>query len=148
MSRTGQPASTRHYVVGKVEDTLRGNSSDLPSSIAVLRLDTDWYASTKAELDVLWPKLSPGGWLYVDDYFAVAGARKAVDEWLQRKGWEAHARAAGAFNQPRFALFKSRPYSRKDPFAKGYARIQAIEENLAEAIKLERRGGVQRQRQL
>lgn len=146
MARTRQPAMLHHYVTGKVEETLHGNLSALPARIAVLRLDTDWYESTKAELDVLWPKLSPGGWLYVDDYFAVAGARKAVDHWLQHHGWEAHARAAGAFNQPRFALFKASPYSRSDPFAKGYARVRPLEDNLIKAGELERQGGVLRLR--
>ena len=117
MARTRQPAMLHHYVTGKVEETLHGNLSALPARIAVLRLDTDWYESTKAELDVLWPKLSPGGWLYVDDYFAVAGARKAVDHWLQHHGWEAHARwRAHSTNHDlcssRQALLRSEPFAR------------------------------------
>ena len=65
--------------------------------IALLRLDTDWYESTKVELDVLWPRLSPGGWMYVDDYSAFGGAKKAVDRWLKLNGWTEHARKANAF---------------------------------------------------
>jgi O-methyltransferase len=56
--------------------------SNLPQRISVLRLDTDWYESTKKELEVLWPRLSPGGVLMVDDYGHWAGAKKAVDEYF------------------------------------------------------------------
>ena len=38
--------------------------------------------STRVELEVLWPRLVPGGLLIVDDYYFWHGARKAVDEWL------------------------------------------------------------------
>ena len=68
-----------HYVKGKVEDTLPGT---LPEHIALLRLDTDWYESTKAEMEHLFPRLSPGGVLIVDDYGSWAGSRQAVDEYL------------------------------------------------------------------
>ena len=53
-----------------------------PARIALLRLDTDFYSSTRVELEVLWPRLVPGGLLIVDDYYFWHGARKAVDEWL------------------------------------------------------------------
>jgi O-methyltransferase len=65
-------------VKGKVEDTLV--LDNLPSSIAVLRLDTDFYESTKAELEILLPKVVVGGVLIVDDYGAWAGARKAFND--------------------------------------------------------------------
>ena len=124
MRRSRQPQAMRHYVVGKVEDTLASSewAREHPSRIAILRLDTDWYESTRLELKVLWPLLSPGGWLYVDDYFAVAGARRAVDEWLEAHTWKQHALAAGAFNQPRFALFKANPYHKSHPFG-NYTRL-------------------------
>lgn len=98
MARSGIPPDSIRFVKGKVEDTLRAPVVSLPTQIAILRLDTDFFASTTVELDVLWPRLAPGGWLYVDDYFDFGGARKAVDEWLQRHGWTAAARSAGAFN--------------------------------------------------
>lgn len=66
-------------VKGPVEETL-GDLENLPERIAILRLDTDFYESTKAELEVLYPRLSKGGVLIVDDYGEWAGARKAVDE--------------------------------------------------------------------
>ena len=57
-------------------------AQNLPDKIAILRLDTDFYESTKAELETLYPRLSPGGELIVDDYGEWAGARKAVDEYF------------------------------------------------------------------
>lgn len=68
-------------VKGKVEDTLQ-NESNLPAKISILRLDTDWYESTKVELEVLYPRLVPGGILIIDDYGEWAGAKRAVDEFF------------------------------------------------------------------
>ena len=70
------------FVIGDVCMTLRDGA--VPDKIALLRLDTDWYESTKKELEVLWPRLVPGGVLIVDDYGHWMGARKAVDEYLCR----------------------------------------------------------------
>jgi len=67
------------FIVGKVEDTIPGEA---PGKIAILRLDTDWYESTKHELINLYPKLSTGGVLIIDDYGHWEGARKAVDEYI------------------------------------------------------------------
>jgi O-methyltransferase len=52
----------------------------------VLRLDTDWYASTRHELEQLYPRLSPGGALILDDYGHYEGARRAVDEYFEARG--------------------------------------------------------------
>ncbi len=55
----------------------------LPSGpISLLRLDTDWYESTRHELMHLFPLLVQGGIMIIDDYGHWAGARKAVDEFL------------------------------------------------------------------
>ena len=58
----------------------------MPDRIALLRLDTDWYASTKHELEHLYPRLEPGGVLIIDDYGHWPGARQAVDEYLAEHG--------------------------------------------------------------
>lgn len=79
MRSTGYAAERIRYVEGKVEDTI---PAELPASIALLRLDTDWYDSTRHELEHLYPLLVPGGVLIIDDYGYWAGARRAVDEWL------------------------------------------------------------------
>lgn len=76
---TGYPADLLRFVKGKVEDTIPAES---PAQIAVLRLDTDWYESTKHELEHLFPRLSVGGVLIIDDYGDWEGARKAVDEYF------------------------------------------------------------------
>lgn len=68
-------------IKGKVEDTLK-DPANIPDKIALLRLDTDWYESTKKELDVLYPRLQRGGVLIIDDYGYWAGAKKAVDEYF------------------------------------------------------------------
>ena len=70
------------FVKGKVEETL-ADADKQPQRIALLRLDTDWYESTKVELEVLYPRLVPGGVLIIDDYGHWAGARKAVDEYFE-----------------------------------------------------------------
>jgi hypothetical protein len=62
-----------------VEDTI---PKEAPDKIALLRLDTDWYESTRHELTHLYPKLSVGGVLIIDDYGQWEGARKAVDEYI------------------------------------------------------------------
>jgi hypothetical protein len=69
------------FCKGDVEKTLQ-ISSNIPEQIALLRLDTDWYASTKIELEVLYPRLTPGGVLIIDDYGHWEGARRAVDEYF------------------------------------------------------------------
>lgn len=78
-TKTYHPDLTR-FVVGPVEQTLR--MMHQPEEVALLRLDTDWYESTKVELQVLWPKLQKGGFLIVDDYGHWPGARRAVDEYF------------------------------------------------------------------
>lgn len=70
---------------GKVEDTLLVEDN-MPEKISILRLDTDWYESTKVELEVLFPRLEKAGVLIIDDYGHFAGARKAVDEFFEQRG--------------------------------------------------------------
>lgn len=71
-----------HYVKGKVEDTI--NEENVPDKIALLRLDTDWYESTKHELELLFPRLVSGGILIIDDYGHWEGCKKAVDEYFSK----------------------------------------------------------------
>ena len=78
---TGYPAERVHYVQGKVEETLL-KPENAPAKISILRLDTDWYESTKVEMEILFERLEPGGVLILDDYGHWAGAKKAVDEFL------------------------------------------------------------------
>ena len=70
------------FIEGKVETTLK-NSKNLLDQISLLRLDTYFYESTKIELEILYPKLSSGGVLIIDDYGHWKGSRKAVDEYFE-----------------------------------------------------------------
>jgi O-methyltransferase len=79
LTGTGYPQERLHFVAGKVEETLPAHP---PSALALLRLDTDWYASTHHELVHLYPLLSEEGVLIVDDYGHWEGARRAVDEYF------------------------------------------------------------------
>mgnify|MGYP006274538439 CR=1 FL=1 len=76
---TGYPAERLHFIKGKVEDTLPHAGL---GRIALLRLDTDWYESTRHELVLLYPQLVVGGVLIIDDYGHWQGAREAVDEYF------------------------------------------------------------------
>ncbi len=69
------------FIKGDVSKTLYVKDN-LPSNISILRLDTDWYESTKCELEVLYPILNVGGVLIIDDYGHWEGARKAVDDYF------------------------------------------------------------------
>jgi hypothetical protein len=64
-----------------VEETLQ-DLSNIPKQISLLRLDTDWYASTKVELEMLYPRVVSGGVIIIDDYGHWEGARRAVDEYF------------------------------------------------------------------
>jgi hypothetical protein len=75
----GYPMEKIHFVQGMVEDTVPGEA---PRQIALLRLDTDWYESTRHEMEHLFPRISPSGVLIVDDYGWWKGSQQAVDAYL------------------------------------------------------------------
>jgi O-methyltransferase len=83
MAQTGYPAERIHFHAGRVEETIPAAA---PAQIAVLRLDTDWYRSTRHELEHLYDRVPSGGVLILDDYGYWAGAREAVDEFLAATG--------------------------------------------------------------
>ncbi len=76
---TGYPRDKIHFIQGKVEDTIPAR---VPGAIALLRLDTDWYESTRHELLHLYPRLVSQGVMVIDDYGHWQGARQAVDEYF------------------------------------------------------------------
>lgn len=76
----GYPSKLIHYIKGNVQDTLPVNA---PEKIALLRLDTDWYQSTKHELETLYPRLSKKGIIILDDYGGWKGVKQAVDEYFK-----------------------------------------------------------------
>lgn len=77
---TGYPEENLVFVKGPVEETIPGA---MPEKAALLRLDTDWYSSTWHELVHLYPALSIGGILIIDDYGWCAGAREATDRYIR-----------------------------------------------------------------
>jgi O-methyltransferase len=81
LETTGYQMEKIHFVKGMVEQTIPNSA---PDKIALLRLDTDWYESTKHEMEHLFPRLSRGGVLIIDDYGHWQGARKAVDEYIKK----------------------------------------------------------------
>jgi O-methyltransferase len=83
MAQVDYPAERIHYHPGLVEETIPDAA---PQRIALLRLDTDWYASTKHELEHLYDRVPSGGVVVIDDYDYWEGSRKAVDEFVARTG--------------------------------------------------------------
>lgn len=83
--QTGYPEARMNFIVGDVLQTIPAN---VPSQIALLRLDTDWYKSTLHELSHLYDLIVPNGVLIVDDYGWCRGARKATDEFFARQAFK------------------------------------------------------------
>ena len=80
IARSGLPSDQFVIMEGRVEETLI--NMPLPSEISCLRLDTDYFDSTMIELEKLWPCVSSGGVLIIDDYGHFEGARDAVDKYF------------------------------------------------------------------
>jgi hypothetical protein len=83
LASTGYDESWCRFEKGPVEKTIPAGA---PDKIAILRLDTDWYESTYHESQHLFPRLSPGGVLLIDDYGHWQGARRAVDQYFTENG--------------------------------------------------------------
>lgn len=83
LEATGYPVDKLRFIVGPVEETI---PQTIPDAISILRLDTDWYESTRHELVHLYPLLSENGILIVDDYGHWRGSREATDEYFARIG--------------------------------------------------------------
>ena len=85
LESTGYPLDQMEFVAGEVEKTLTIENNK-PDKISILRLDTDWYESTRVALQQLYPRLQTGGVLIVDDYGHWKGCREAVDEFFCDRG--------------------------------------------------------------
>jgi hypothetical protein len=79
---TGYPQEKLHFIVGNTIETLK-IKENIPEKIAILRLDTDWYESSKVELEQLYNNVVPGGLIIFDDYYYWDGQRRAVDEYFE-----------------------------------------------------------------
>ncbi len=82
LAKTNYPAELIHYVEGDVLLTI---PQTISTQIGLLRLDTDWYESTKHEMIHLYPKLVSKGVLIIDDYGFWKGSRKAIDEYIHEQ---------------------------------------------------------------
>lgn len=74
-----------HVVKGWLDTTLK---QELPEAIALLHIDTDWYDCVKAPLDYLYPKVVPGGYVVVDDYWFHQGCKAALTDFIKEQGLE------------------------------------------------------------
>jgi hypothetical protein len=88
-STIGYPAESLHYHEGWFQETLPVVHETI-GPIAILRLDGDWYASTKVCLEYLFDKVVRGGIVIIDDYGTYEGCRRAVDEFMEREGVQAY----------------------------------------------------------
>lgn len=81
INKTNYPKEYLHFIEGNVMETLNV-SINIPSEIAILRLDTDWYDSSKFELQKLFKNVVTGGVIILDDYYLWNGQKEATDEFL------------------------------------------------------------------
>lgn len=84
-STLGLPKEEINLVKGWFQDTVP-NYRDKIGRIAVLRLDGDWYDSTKIPLENFYDSVAPGGFVIIDDYATCFGSRRAVDEFCAARG--------------------------------------------------------------
>jgi hypothetical protein len=85
LKKVEYPEEKVHYIVGDIRETLNVKDN-LPEEISLLRLDTDWFDSTYRELEVLYPRLSDGGVLLIDDYGHWKGSKMAADKYFSELG--------------------------------------------------------------
>ena len=79
--RIRYPERLTHYHVGWFQDTLPRDKDSI-GEIALLRIDGDWYESTKVCLEHLYSKVVSNGVVIIDDYGHFEGCRRAVDEFI------------------------------------------------------------------
>lgn len=84
-SRLGLSRDSVFLVKGWFNDTLP-EYRDKVENIAILRIDGDWYESTMCCLENLFDNVVNGGYIIIDDYLSVKGCRKAVDEFIEKRG--------------------------------------------------------------
>ncbi len=78
------PVELVHYHNGWFQVTIERDGPEV-GPIAVLRLDGDWYESTKVCLEHLYPHVARHGVVVIDDYAFYEGCRRAVDEFLSNQ---------------------------------------------------------------
>lgn len=76
------PSEYIYYHKGWFQDTIPASINNI-EKIAILRLDGDWYESTKVCLENLYDKVVKRGFVIIDDYGCYEGCKKAVDEFMK-----------------------------------------------------------------
>jgi O-methyltransferase len=74
-----------HVRAGWFDDTLSSSAQEI-GSVAILHCDGDWFESVLVTLEVMYPLVSPGGFVVIDDYGTFPGARRATEEYRLRVG--------------------------------------------------------------
>lgn len=82
--KLGLPRREIHLIKGWFQDSIPAYRQEV-GNIAVLRLDGDWYESTKIPLENFYDQISPGGFIIIDDYSTCYGSSRAVDEFRQER---------------------------------------------------------------
>jgi hypothetical protein len=103
LKSTGYPENRLHYMVGDVMETLKDKAT-IPEKIAILRLDTDWYESSKYELEQMYDSVVRGGVIIFDDYYLWDGQRRATDDFFKKIG--VHYNFVDIGNQKTAAIIK------------------------------------------
>ena len=94
-----------HFYKGWFQDTFRKHEGEI-EKIAILRLDGDWYESTRLSLEYFYEKVQEGGIVIIDDYGTYEGCKKAVDEFFQKRNIKKHLFNAYSLNAECFYLIK------------------------------------------
>jgi O-methyltransferase len=90
---------------GWFQDTFKKHSGEI-GKIAVLRLDADWYESTKLSLEYFYDKVVEGGFIIFDDYGTYEGCKRAVDEFLSNRNLKKHLLNSFSLNPDSYFIIK------------------------------------------
>lgn len=93
------------FVKGWFEHTLPACRNRV-GTIAILRIDADWYSSVKSCLDNLYDQVADGGFVLFDDYYAYDGCALAVHEFLGSRGLSYRIESVYAEGEGIGALFR------------------------------------------
>jgi O-methyltransferase len=85
------PKHKINLVKGWFQDTVPLHKEKV-GKIAILRLDGDWYESTKIPLENFYSFISPGGCVIIDDYATCFGSKKATDEFIEKNSIDTYLR--------------------------------------------------------
>ena len=88
------PDKSIKFIQGWFQESVPAYAGKI-DKIALLRMDGDWYESTKACMEGLYDSVSEGGAVIIDDYHSCFGCKRAIDEYLQKNNIEVELSADG-----------------------------------------------------